>query len=292
MRVGLFTDALADRPLEAALAWVDSQLPDIRDVEIGTGGYSPARHCDRGALLADDGARRHWLDVLEDGGFRPTALNASGNPLEDPSHDAALRDAIRLAPLVGVDRVVCMSGGDARLAGAAWFPGLEEELERYWSERVLPYWRSLAAELDGVRLCLELEPGNAVFNVSSFERLADLGDAIALNLDPSHFFWQGIDPIAVVHRLGERIGFVHGKDTFVDGNRVSLDGVLARDAAWRYVTVGHGHDLAWWRSFAGALASAGYDDVVSIEVEDERVPAEQAARESADVLRRALEVRV
>jgi sugar phosphate isomerase/epimerase len=290
MRVGLFTDALADRPLEAALAWVDSELPDVRDVEIGTGGYSPARHCDREALLADDGARRHWLDVVEDAGCRLAALNASGNPLEDRSHDAALRDTIRLAPLVGVDRVVCMSGGDARLAGAAWFPGLEQELDRYWSDRVLPYWRSLAAESDGVRLCLELEPGNAVFNVSTFERLAGLGDAIALNLDPSHFFWQGIDPIAAAHCAGERIGFVHGKDTLVDIDRVALDGVLARDAAWRYATVGHGHDLAWWRSFAEALASAGYDGVVSIEVEDELLPTEQAVRESADVLGRALEV--
>ena len=291
MRVGLFTDALADRPLQDALAWLGAELPEVRDVEIGTGGFSPAPHCDRAVLLADDGARREWLDAIEDAGFRLAALNVSGNPLEDEEHDAALRETVLLAGLLGVDRVVCMSGGDARLAGAGWFPGLEDDSERYWAERVLPYWRELAAGTEGVRLCLELEPGNAAFNVTTFERLAGLDDAIAVNLDPSHFFWQQIDPLAVTRRLGERIRFVHGKDTAVDGERVTLDGLLDRDRAWRYAAVGRGHDLAWWRSFLGALDAAGYDGVISIEVEDPLLPPEQATQESAQLLARALEVR-
>jgi sugar phosphate isomerase/epimerase len=290
MRVGLFTDALGNRPLADALAWIGAELPDVRDVEIGTGGYSPAPHCDRGALLADDRARAEWLETIEAAGFRLVALNVSGNPLEDPAHDAALRETVRLAPLLGVDRVVCMSGGDARLSGGGWFPGIDEDTERYWEARVVPYWRGVLVDAGAVLLCFELEPGNAVFNVSTFERLAELGDeSIAVNLDPSHFFWQGIDPLAAVRRLGGRVGFAHAKDTVLDGDRLVLDGLLARDRSWRYAAVGRGHDLGWWRSFADALARAGYDGVLSIEVEDPRMPPEEAARESAELLVNALE---
>jgi sugar phosphate isomerase/epimerase len=290
MRVGLFTDALADRPLAAALDWLDSELPEVRDVEIATGGYSSVPHCDREALLRNTAARREWFALIEERGLRLAALNVSGNPLGEPAHDEALREALRLAALLDVDRVVCMSGGDARLAGAGWFPGIEAESERLWVDSVEPYWTALLHEVSDVRLCFELEPGNAAFDVSTFERLAALGDAVAINLDPSHFFWQAIDPLAVVARLGDRIGFVHGKDTVLDARRVALDGLLDRDHAWRYATVGHGHDAAWWRSFVDALAAAGYQGVVSVEVEDALVPPEQAVRESAGLLARALEV--
>ena len=287
MRVGLFTDALADRGLADALAWVARELPGVRDLEVGTGGYSRAPHCDLAALVGTVDERGRWLAEIEDAGFRLSALNASGNPLEHPAHDRVLRDTIALAAAAGVDRVVCMSGGAPALAGGGWMPGLEEALEREWSERVLPYWSEIAGlagrARDGLLLCLELEPGAAVFNVSTFERLAEAGENLAVNVDPSHFFWQQIDPLAVVRRLGERVGFAHGKDTVVDRERVALDGLVDR-TTWRYVTVGHGHDGRWWARFAEALAAAGYDGPISIECEDEQVPPEESLAEAALVL--------
>ena len=291
MRVGLFTDALADEPLEDVLDWLVAELPEVRDVELGTGGYSPARHCDRERLLADAGARSELLAGLEAHGLRLSALNASGNPLEVDNHNRVLRETIRLAGALGVDRIVCMSGGRAALAGAGWFPGLEDETERYWEERVLPYWRELA-ELaarahPGLRLCFELEPGSAAFNVSTVERLLELGPSLAVNLDPSHFFWQSIDPLAAIRRLAGRIGFAHGKDTVVDAARVAVDGRLDR-TAWRYATVGHGRGPDWWRAFGEELRQAGYDGVVSIEYEDPQVSAEASVAEAAHMLESAL----
>lgn len=287
MRVGLFTDGLANRPLAEALDWIVATLPDVRDVEVGTGGYSPAPHCDVESLVRSDGERRRWVAEIEGRGFRLAALNASGNPLEDGDHDLALRETVRLAGLLGVERVVCMSGGAPHLSGGGWMPGLEEALEREWEERVLPYWEEVTAlaevEHDGLSLCFELEPGAAVFNVASFQRLAVLGSNVAVNLDPSHFFWQEIDPLAVVQHLGERVRFAHGKDTVVDEERVRLDGLLDR-TTWRYATVGHGHGPAWWSSFAEVLAGAGYDGVFSIEHEDADVLPEEGIAESARVL--------
>ena len=277
MRLGLFTDALGERTLGDALDWLGSELPEVRDLEIGIGGYSTAPHRDE-------------LGAAEARGYRIVALNASGNPLEEESHDSALRDAIGLAASLGVGRVVCMSGGDPKLSGGAWFPGLEQEIEREWNDRLLPYWRELAgvAERAEVRLCFELEPGAAAYNSSSFERLAAASPAVALNLDPSHFFWQGIDPLAVVRRLGSRVAWAHGKDTVLDADRIAHDGVLDR-GAWHYAAVGSERRAGWWRSFADELARAGYDEVISIEVEDPTLSPEEAVLRSARVLAEALD---
>ena len=281
MRVGIFTDGLGHLSLSDALDWIERELPAVRDLEIGTGGYSAAPHFDR---------ERQFAAEIERRGFRLAALNVSGNPLENPVHDAALRHTIGLAGELGVDRVVCMSGGRAELSGGAWFPGVEDAGERYWQERVLPYWADiagLAASQPGLRLCFELEPGAAVYNTSTFERVAEVGSNLDVNLDPSHFFWQSIDSLAVLERLGPRVGFAHGKDTVVDAPRFALDGALDRKA-WRYATVGDAHDGTWWRAFVVALQTAGYDRVVSIEYEDDLVPATESIARAACVLEGAL----
>jgi sugar phosphate isomerase/epimerase len=265
LRVGLFTDAFPDWSLEQVLELLEP-LP-VRDVEVGTGGYSPAPHIDQLTALGDD--------------FRLAALNVSGNPLEVPEHDRQLRETIVLAAKLGVERVVCMSGGRAELSGGAWFPGVEVAVEEYWSDRVLPYWRDIAAVTE-VQLCFELEPGAAAFNCSTVERLLDQSPRFAVNLDPSHFFWQSIDPLEAVRHLQGRIGYAHGKDTVLE-EQVTIDGVLDR-SAWRYATVGHGHGHGWWRQFVEELQHAGYDDVLSIEYEDPLVRPEESVIEAANLL--------
>jgi len=291
MRIGVFSDGLGHMPLDAALDWLEAELPEVKDLEIGTGGFSPAPHCDVDGLLRDPGVARNWLAGIEERGFRLAALNANGNPLEDERHDWVLRSTISLAAEVGIDTVACMSGGRAELSGGAWFPGVEDAVESYWRERVLPYWAEItdlaARESDRLRLCLELEPGSAAYNVSTVERLLEVSPSVSVNVDPSHFFWQSIDPLEAVYRLGGRIGFAHGKDTVVDESRVALDGLLDR-TTWRYATVGHGHDREWWASFVAALLAVGYDEVISIEHEDAVVTPEQGVAESGRALARAL----
>lgn len=292
MRVGLFTDGLAHLSLEQALDWLAVELPEVKDLEIGTGGFSPTPHCDAEALLADPDSARAWLGAIEARGFRVAALNANGNPLENPAHDRGLRTTIALAARLGVDTVACMSGGRPELSGGAWFPGVEDAIEAYWRDRALPYWQEVAElaarEAPDVRLCLELEPGSAAFNVSTVTRLLDLSPVFAVNLDPSHFFWQQIDPLEAASYLGERVGFAHGKDTVFDPDRSTLDGVLDR-TAWRYATVGHGHPAEWWTAFVAALVAAGYDRVISVEHEDEAVTPEAGVAESARALLEAVE---
>jgi sugar phosphate isomerase/epimerase len=277
MRVGLFTDAFPERSLADVLDWLSTRLPSVRDLEIGTGGYSPVPHADDLSAIGGD--------------FRIAALNVSGNPLEVADHDRALRETIELARTLGVERVVCMSGGRPELSGGAWFPDVELALEDYWTNRVLPYWGEVASLAQDVQLCFELEPGSAAFNVSTVERLLELAPNLAVNLDPSHFFWQSIDPLVAIRRLAGRIGYAHAKDTVLERERVTVDGLLDR-TTWRYATVGHGRGVKWWRMFVDELQRAGYDGVLSIEYEDPTVDAEDSVVEAAELLAGALAERV
>jgi sugar phosphate isomerase/epimerase len=309
VNLALMTDAFEGRSLEQVLDWVVAEVPEVQGVELGVGGYSPVPHCDPEALDTRAPARDDLLSALAERGLELCALNVSGNPLHpDPSvarrHHHDLARAIRLCAELGVARLVVMSGcpgpgpGEApapHFVAGGWLPDLEGVLEWQWTERVLPYWRERSEEAraadPGLRLCFELHPGTCAYNVQTFERIAEAGPNLAVNLDPSHFFWQGIDPLAVIERLGGEIGFVHGKDTLERRENLALNGVIdgrwpgrPEEMPWNFATVGHGHDGDWWAAFVSALREAGYDGALSIEWEDPFVGAEESIRESARVL--------
>ncbi len=306
--MGLFTDALPDLTLPQVAEWV-ARSGVIEAVEIGVGGYSPVPHCDVAELLADAGALRSWRKPIDDAGLGISALNVSGNPLHpNPEiaqrHDQDLRNAIRLAAALGVDRVVAMSGcpgagpGDTaapHFSGGGWLPDLERIADWQWRERVAPYWINLSAfarsEHPGLLVCFELHPGTYVYNFDTFKRLRQLGTNLAVNLDPSHFFWQSMDPLAMVEALDDDIGHVHGKDTTLHPQRLALNGVLDSrwpnppdEMPWNFATVGRGHDKEWWTTFVSLLLDHGFAGTISIEFEDPFVPAQESILESARLL--------
>ena len=98
-----------------------------------------------------------------------------------------------------------------------------------------------------------------------------------MNLDPSHLFWMGGDPIEAARALGDTgaLYHVHGKDSRIERRLVGPNGVLDTkgideyaDRSWNYVAVGCGHDMLWWKEFVSVLRMSGYDDVISLEMED------------------------
>ena len=297
MRCGVFTDGLAHLSLANAAAWCASR--NAGDLEL---------------LLRDPRARSRLLRSVEQAGCRLSALNASGNPLHpDPvisgAHDKALRRALRLARLLEIETVVAMSGCPGGpggglwpvFAGGAWLPDMEGLWEWQWREQISPYWRELSQwarrETPAVNICLELHPGTSIYNPATFLLLREVtGENVLVNLDPSHFWWQAIDPVQAITSLSGCIGFAHAKDTTLHPDRVSVNGLLDylwpsdQPAArpWHFSAVGSGHDHAVWRQLIAALHRAGYQGVLSIEHEDPLLSAEDGISASlaalADVL--------
>ena len=201
---------------------------------------SIAKQCSRAETSAGGFGER-----LDRRGIELVALNASGNPLHPnpdvaQAHGRALRGAVELAAELGVSRVVAMSGcpggpgspgspgspggpGGGRwpvFAGGAWLPDMEGLWDWQWEHAIAPYWQELSAwaasAAPDVDICLELHPGTSIYNVASYQQLREVcGGNVKVNLDPSHFWWQGIDPVTCVRALGDSVGFVHGKDTII-----------------------------------------------------------------------------
>ena len=102
--------------------------------------------------------------------------------------------------------------------------------------------------------------------------------------------WMGADPIEAIDALGDAIYHVHAKDTRIEpsvATRSRLE--TAHDAgerSWNYVTLGRGHDAAFWGGFCAALARAGYGGVLSIEHEDKMMDPVEAVTESVELLKR------
>jgi sugar phosphate isomerase/epimerase len=314
VNLGLFTDAFPEWSLTEVLEWLRREVPAVTRVEIGTGGYSPAPHCDLRALLRGSRRRKDWLQSIRSRGYEVSALNVSGNPLSPRAavaklHDRHLRDTIRLAAALGVDRVVAMSGCPAapgrgradapHFAASAWLPDYEHIADWQWETKVRPYWEEVVAfarqEHPSLKICFELHPGTYVYNLATFQLAEPLGENLAVNLDPSHFFWQGMDPIAIVGALGDRIGHAHGKDTRMLPANAALNGVLdnrwlgePEKMPWLFATVGDGHPAEWWDQFVHALRECRFDGTVSIECEDPLVDAETSVRRSAALLAAAM----
>ena len=307
MKIGLVTDSLSHLSLDMLLP--RARTMGITMLEFGCGNWSRAPHLDLDGLLADTDARQIFLGKLRAHGMAISALNCSGNPLHPgvsgAAHRAVTSKTIRLAGLLGIDRVVMMSGlpggpGDANAnwITTAWPPETARVLAYQWDDVLIPYWSALVKEAASAgvsRLCLELHGHQCVYNVRTLQRLRDaVGPVVGANFDPSHLFWMGADPLAAVRALGDAIYHVHAKDTRIDAANAAIHGLIdttpndrLAERAWGYVTLGFGHGEPWWREFCIALRLAGYDDVLSIEHEDLLLPPEEGVRRSVDVLRAA-----
>ena len=305
MKIGMITDSLGELSFDDLLATAAGI--GIEQLEFAAGNWSRAPHLALDRMLDSAPAREEFMIRLCDHGLSISALNCSGNPLHPGEtgrrHREVTRKTIRLASLLGVDRVVMMSGcpGGPGEANANWvttsWPRETQVILRYqWEEVLIPYWRELVAYANDLgihKLCLELHGHQNVYSVDTFFRLRQaVGNTVGVNLDPNHLLWMGADPLTAVAALGSAIYHVHAKDTRLEpqaarNGRIEIK--PAEDAAhraWNSVTLGYGQDEAWWRRFCRALREVGYDDVLSIEHEDMALPPIDGVAQSVALLRR------
>ncbi|MEO6817645.1 MAG: sugar phosphate isomerase/epimerase [Edaphobacter sp.] len=304
MKLGVFTPLLAQLPLDAVLSKLKSL--GISTVELGTGNYPGDSHC-KLSMLEDASALKEFKQKLEDHGVSISALSCHGNALHP---DKALakqfqevsRKTILLAEKLGVSTVVDFSGcpGNSHEATAPnwvtcpWPPEYLEILDWQWKEVVEPYWVKHAAfaEQHGVKIAIEMHPGFVVYSPETMLRLRSIaGPSIGCNYDPSHMFWQSIDPIAAIRVLGDAIFHVHAKDTQMYPANLPKTGVLDTkpytdevNRGWIFRTCGFGHGAEWWKEFVSTLRMYGYDNVLSIEHEDSLLSSDEGLSKAARFL--------
>ncbi len=307
MKIGLYSDSLSEMSFEKMLDWLVDL--GIEAVEIGTGNFSSSPHCDLESLVQDESARGSFLGAIRDRGLELSALNCNGNLLDaHPGRRQRAQNIFRLtvvaASKLGLSTIVTMSGcpGDPdggtfpNWVTCTWQAEYVDLLARQWDEIIEPFWREAGrfAADQGVKIAIEMHPGQSVYNTRTLLRLREIaGQNLGANLDPSHLFYQGMDPLVVVKALGEDFIFhVHAKDTYIDPIEMALNGGLDTRPmckpglrSWDYRTVGFGHDAHWWREFVTSLRLVGFDGVLSMEHEDRWMGAHEGIRKSAEFLR-------
>ena len=306
MKIGVFTALFGQQSLEQALDY--AAAAGVEAVEIGTGNYPGNPHCDTDGLLKSEAKRKQFLKAISSRGLSLSGLSCHGNPLHpDPkiarAHHDVHRKTVSLAKMLGLKVVINFSGcpGDSDTAKqpnwvtCPWPPEYSEIVKWQWEKKAIPYWREETkfAREHGVRIALEMHPGFVVYNPETLLRLRkECGNNIGANFDPSHLFWQGIDPVKAIRMLKDAIFHVHAKDCKIDEWNAPVNGVLdtkpyADEAhrAWIFRTVGYGHGYQVWRDMISTLRLVGYDHVLSIEHEDSLMSVDEGFKKAVAFLK-------
>jgi len=290
MELSVMSPVLGQMGLEESLAYLSSLGVD--SLELGAGGYPGKAHMDAIDYLAHPEKIEALKALLQKYNLKLSALACHGNPVH-PNREIAKQfheefvAAMKVAVQLGVDTIIGFSGcpGDCaesknpNWVTCAWPPDYLEILDWQWNQVLIPYWKEtakLAAEIGIRKIAFEMHPGFCVYNPSTLLRLrAAVGDIIGANVDPSHLFWQGMDPCEAIKMLKGAIYHFHAKDTKIDEANTAKIGVLDTqdygdilNRSWVFRTVGYGHGPEVWNNIISALKSVGYDGAISIEHED------------------------
>lgn len=289
MKLGVMSACFGGMKLEAALDYC--QKVGLEAIELPAGGY-PGDPWKLNGVATDKKRVAALKKAVADRGLVVQGIAVHGNPVHPNAkiakdHAAAHRNAVLLA--AEFDTVVInFSGCPGGCAGdktpnfvtCPWPSEFSEAADYQWNKVIIPFWKKendFAAK-HGVKIAFEAHPGMVLHNPEDIIRLRDAaGKALGANLDPSHFFWQGIDPVEAARYLGENkcIYHVHAKDCGIDKRAAGRVGNLdiksygdVKNRGWVFRTVGYGHGDEFWKPFVSMLRLYGYDGVISIEHED------------------------
>jgi len=295
-------------------------------IELPVGAYPGKPFFDPAEVLKDAKAQQKIKDDCKKRGLAIIGLAVHGNPVSpvEKVRRQHVRDhntAVRLAPRLGTDVVINFSGcpgGSPKdtmpnWVTCAWPPEYGKVLDYQWNEVLIPFWAKKAKEAanEGVKIAFEAHPGFCVYNPETILRLRQYGVAtgsgvgaangrstnLGANLDPSHFFWQGIDPVEAARVLGDAgaIFHVHGKDCGIDPHHTRINGTLDTKSygdlqrrSWVFRTCGYGHGDEFWKPFVSMLRAKGYDGVISIEHEDSYMSVQEGFEKAVAYLRSVL----
>jgi len=310
MKLGVMNPIISNLSFEDALKYLSSL--GVQTIEIGAGGYPGDAHLKPEELLASEDNVAAYKALLKKYNIEISALSCHGNPLHPQkaiaeAFDQQFRNTILAAEALGVDTVIGFSGcpGDCENSlypnwvVCPWPDDNLRILEWQWKEKIIPYWTEMAAfaKSHGItKIAFEMHPSFAVYNPETLLKLrAAVGDIIGANFDPSHLYWQGIDPAEAIRALKGAIYHFHAKGTCMNQRNTAINGVLdtksygdVENRAWVFRTVGYGHGKEEWNRMVSMLKTVGYDGVLSIEHEDSLMTAREGLEKAVAFLKDVL----
>ena len=310
MELAICTDVYADLSYTEMLDKVKGL--GINAVEMTAGGWGARKHCPTADLLKDENRRNEYMSELKKRDMRISALNTSCNPLwpseTGKQYSDSMYDCAKLAGLLGVKKIVCMSGLPAGnetdttpnwiVSTVSWPDYMVASYEYQWKVTI-EWWRKFADYCSSCgieQIAIEEFPCMMVYNVETFLRLRNaVGSIIGINLDPSHLIALGGDPIVCARELEGFIYHVHGKDVRIERSVVEKNTLFeqkpvteTKKRSWNYVAVGCGKDLQWWKEFFSVLSMGGYHGDISLEMEDLTMSVDAGVATSVDALKQTI----
>jgi sugar phosphate isomerase/epimerase len=200
---------------------------------------------------------------------------------------------VRAAQRLGAGVVAGFTGSPI-WSYVAGYPSAPPDVVAEGMREVVRRWGPIldACREAGVRYAFEVHPGQIAFDLYSAEMLLDaLGgrEEFGFTFDPSHLFWQGIDPAEFLRRFPDRIYHVHVKDVAVtlNGRSGLLGSYLPYSdprRGWQPRCPGRGG--LDWEGIIRALNAIGYEGALAVEWADAGMDRAYGAEEACRFVKR------
>jgi len=168
------------------------------------------------------------------------------------------------------------------------FPPVTQEMIDEGFAYFARMWNPILDVFDemGVRFALEVHPTEIAFDLVTAKKALQAINhrkTFGFNFDPSHLYWQMVDPVLFLREFSDRIYHVHMKDAALqlDGR----SGILAShldfghpERGWDFRSLGRGE--VDFEEIIRALNHIGYQGPLSVEWEDSGMDREHGAQEA------------
>src|SRR3712207_1876926 len=189
------------------------------------------------------------MDGRQGGTLPEPVWGAGGGEVGRGRSAEEMKDTARAAAKLGVNVVTGFTGSSVWYKLYFFPPTSQEEVDggfRDFADR----WNPILDVFDeeGVRFAFEVHPTEISYDIHSTERALEAIDrrrAFGFNFDPSHLYWQFVDPARFVDRFADRIYHAHMKDAqrTLDGESGILSSHLPfgdHRRGWDFRSVGRG----------------------------------------------------
>lgn len=263
--------------------YCDERIAYLKSLNLGV--WAISAHC-AGQLTCD------LNNDSRSDGFAPVACRGDAEAKRAWGIEQMKKSA-RVARRLGVNVVNGFTGSPIWHA-IYNFPGISEQAIDDGFKRFAEIWHPILDEFDanGVKFALEVHPTEIAFDIVTAQRALDaIGhrEAFGFNFDPSHLYWQMVDPVRFIERFPDRIYHVHVKDAVhtLDGTSSILCSHLGFGQAgrgWDFRSPGHGQIN--FEEIIRALNRINYTGPLSVEWEDCGMEREYGAKDALAYLRK------